>query len=123
MWILHNEREKARSLAFRPAAREMEKGRSSSSRASPPGGGEGGRSWRKEADDNLRRLHSLVFAADVALERGDCADAQILGLRLLGFLDSRTETAVDAAFVAPIRAEVCSKIDVARHSLAPESDR
>ncbi|CAA6664061.1 unnamed protein product [Spirodela intermedia] len=76
----------------------MEKGSSSSSRASPPGGG------RAEGAGG-RRLR----------------ERQTLGLRLLGFLDSRTETALDAAFIAPIRADVCSKIDAARRSLAPES--
>ncbi|MQL79791.1 hypothetical protein Taro_012242 [Colocasia esculenta] len=91
---------------------------------SPSAAGEGGgRNWRQEADENLRRLHSLLFGCELALERGDAASAQVLGFRLLGFLDSRTESPVDAAFVAPIRAEAYSKIEAARRSLAPESDR
>ncbi|XP_043703380.1 ATPase family AAA domain-containing protein FIGL1 isoform X2 [Telopea speciosissima] len=79
--------------------------------------------WREEVDQNLKRLHSLLFGADIALERGDFSSAQILGLRLLGFLDSQTRTDVDEAFIDPIRREVASKIDTARRSLAPESDR
>ncbi|KAJ4974059.1 hypothetical protein NE237_007233 [Protea cynaroides] len=79
--------------------------------------------WREEVDQNLKRLHSLLFGADIALERGDFSSAQILGLRLLGFLDSQTRTDVDQAFIHPIRREVASKVDTARRSLAPESDR
>ena len=79
--------------------------------------------WRKEADHNLKRLHSLLFAADGALDRGDNSCALTLGISLLGFLESRTETADDAAYIAPIRAEICSKIDTASRSLAAESDR
>ncbi|XP_010250750.1 PREDICTED: fidgetin-like protein 1 [Nelumbo nucifera] len=79
--------------------------------------------WRKEVDENLKRLHSLLFGADLALERKDFLTAQILGLRLLGFLDSRSHNHVDEAFIHPIRSEISSKIDSARRSLAPESDR
>ncbi|XP_078440934.1 P-loop containing nucleoside triphosphate hydrolases superfamily protein [Wolffia australiana] len=84
---------------------------------------EGRTNWRKEADESLRRLHSLLFATDDALERNDYASAQILGVSLLGFLDSRSETEIDATFVSPIRAGVCAKIDVASRALAEESDR
>ncbi|XP_042496759.1 ATPase family AAA domain-containing protein FIGL1 [Macadamia integrifolia] len=79
--------------------------------------------WREEVDQNLKRLHSLLFGADIALERRDFSSAQILGLRLLGFLDSHTRNDIDEAFIHPIRREVASKIDTARRSLAPESDR
>jgi hypothetical protein len=40
--------------------------------------------WRKEVE-RLRRLHSILFAADTALEHGDAAAALALVLRLLGF--------------------------------------
>ncbi|XP_058093240.1 ATPase family AAA domain-containing protein FIGL1 isoform X2 [Magnolia sinica] len=81
--------------------------------------------WREEVEEKLKRLHSLLFGADSALERADFTSAQILGLRLLGFLDSVSQNALDheLAFIHPIRTEILSKIDSARRSLAPESDR
>ncbi|PSR87483.1 Fidgetin-like protein [Actinidia chinensis var. chinensis] len=79
--------------------------------------------WRKEVDTNLKRLHSLLFGADLALHKGDFASALVLGLRLVGFLDSRSHTDIDEAFIRPIRCEALSKIDSARRSLIPESDR
>lgn len=79
--------------------------------------------WRKQVDQNLKRLQSLLFGVDLALEKGDYSAAQLLGLRLLGFLDSQTRTDVDQAFIQPIRREVVEKINVARRSLMPESDR
>ncbi|KAK2992883.1 hypothetical protein RJ640_028125 [Escallonia rubra] len=80
-------------------------------------------SWRKEVDINLKRLHSLLFGADVALSKGDFHSAQVLALRLVGFLDSRSQSDVDEAFIRPIRREVLAKIDTARRSIVPESDR
>lgn len=79
--------------------------------------------WRKQVDQNLKRLQSLLFGADFALEKGDFSTAQLLGLRLLGFLDSQTHTDVDQTFIQPIRREAVEKIHVARRSLTPESDR
>ncbi|WVZ89748.1 hypothetical protein U9M48_036113 [Paspalum notatum var. saurae] len=83
--------------------------------------------WRKEADERLRRLHSILFGADAALEREDAAAAQALALRLLGFLDSRILAAgvgpEDAAFVAPIRAAASARLTAASRSGAPDSDR
>ncbi|KAL5581367.1 hypothetical protein UlMin_013809 [Ulmus minor] len=79
--------------------------------------------WRKQADDNLKRLHSLLFAADATLENRDFSSAQILGLRLVGFLDSHSHSDLDNAFIHPIRREALSKIDAARRSLIPDSDR
>lgn len=81
------------------------------------------KNWRMEVDENLKRLHSLLFGVDLALERGDHSAARTLALRLVGFLDSRTETPVDAALIAPIRAEASSKLAVASRALALESDR
>ncbi|XP_048139302.1 ATPase family AAA domain-containing protein FIGL1 isoform X3 [Rhodamnia argentea] len=79
--------------------------------------------WRKEVDEKLNRLHSLLFGADLALDRRDFSTAQILSLRLLGFLDSQTQTDVDAAFIRPIRREASAKLDAARRALTPDSDR
>lgn len=79
--------------------------------------------WRKQVDQNLKRLHSLLFGADLALERRDPSAALILGLRLLGFLDSQSCSDVDEAFINPIRREAAAKVDAARRSLIPESDR
>ncbi|KAI3919595.1 hypothetical protein MKX01_018418 [Papaver californicum] len=79
--------------------------------------------WRKEMDSNLKRLQSLLFGVDRALERQDFSAAQILGLRLLGFLDSHSKNDLDNAFIHPIRQEVRSKVDIANRSLADESDR
>ncbi|CAI0457617.1 unnamed protein product [Linum tenue] len=80
-------------------------------------------SWRKQVDDNLKRLHSLQFGADQALEKGDSSTAYVLGLRLLGFLDSHSLTDVDEALTRPIRREALSKLDAARRAFVPESDR
>ncbi|CAH8388432.1 unnamed protein product [Eruca vesicaria subsp. sativa] len=80
-------------------------------------------SWRKEVDENLKRLHSLLFGAEQFLEKSDFSSAQILGLRLLGFLDSRSVTEADRAFIAPIRREVASKVDSALEGLVSDSDR
>ncbi|XP_028772469.1 ATPase family AAA domain-containing protein FIGL1, partial [Neltuma alba] len=79
--------------------------------------------WRKQADENLKRLHSLLFGADLALQRDDFESAYILGLRLIGFLDSHCHSDVDEAYIRPIRREVLGKIDTARRSLIPDSDR
>ncbi|KAG7985905.1 hypothetical protein I3843_03G051100 [Carya illinoinensis] len=79
--------------------------------------------WRKQVDQNLKRLHSLLFGADLALERRDPSAALILGLRLLGFLDSQSRCDIDEAFINPIRREAAAKVDAARRSLIPESDR
>ncbi|KAK4795068.1 hypothetical protein SAY86_013062 [Trapa natans] len=82
-----------------------------------------GTCWRKELDANLKRLHSLLFGAEAAAERGDYATAQVLGLGLLGFLESRTRTDIDEAFIRPIRREAMYNLDAARQNLAAESDR
>ncbi|KAG5527045.1 hypothetical protein RHGRI_028089 [Rhododendron griersonianum] len=79
--------------------------------------------WRREVDTKLKRLHSLLFGADLALQKEDFSSALVLGLRLIGFLDSNSSTDVDEAFIRPIRRDALSKIDTARRSLVPESDR
>lgn len=81
--------------------------------------------WRKKVDSNLKRLHSLLFASDLALQNRDFSSAQILSLRLLGFLDSRAQNDVvdDESFILPIRREALSNLLVANTSLFPDSDR
>ncbi|CAL9169414.1 unnamed protein product [Musa hybrid cultivar] len=85
------------------------------------GEGEEGRislkNWRREVDENLNRLRSLLFAADLALQRDHNAASRTLALRLIGFLDSRTRTHTDADLVASIRTEAASR------ALAFDSDR
>ncbi|KAK4483223.1 hypothetical protein RD792_010405 [Penstemon davidsonii] len=79
--------------------------------------------WRKEVDENLKRLQSLLFGADAALERGDFSSAQVLSLGLIGFLDSRSQSPVDEAYIRPIRRDAVSKLGLARRALIPDSDR
>ncbi|VFQ97524.1 unnamed protein product [Cuscuta campestris] len=79
--------------------------------------------WRKEVDINLKRLQSLVFGAEKALERQDFSSAQVLTLGLIGFLDSRSNSDIDEAFIRPIRSEALSNLDAARRNLIQESDR
>lgn len=84
---------------------------------------EGDVCWRKQVDQNLKRLHSLLFGADLALQEGDFSSAQVLGLSLIGFLNSHSHSDVDEAFIRPIRSQVYSKINQASRSLIPDSDR
>ncbi|XP_015893823.4 ATPase family AAA domain-containing protein FIGL1 isoform X1 [Ziziphus jujuba] len=78
--------------------------------------------WRKQVDDNLKRLQSLLFGAELALENRDFSSAQLLGLRLIGFLDSHSHSDLDHAFIRPIRRQALSMLDSARRSLSPASD-
>ncbi|XP_020587592.1 fidgetin-like protein 1 [Phalaenopsis equestris] len=80
------------------------------------------KNWRAEVRENLRHLHSLLFGAEAAGERGDHATAQVLGLRLLGFLDSHTVSPLDSVYITPIRAEVQSRVAAASRALAPDSN-
>ncbi|TMX05916.1 hypothetical protein EJD97_000050 [Solanum chilense] len=80
-------------------------------------------SWRKEVDTNLKRLHSMLFGAEVALKSKDFSSATVLGLGLIGFLDSHSHSDADEAFIRPIRCEAMSNFDSARSSLITESDR
>ena len=79
--------------------------------------------WRKELDTNLKRLQSLQFGAEIAIQNHDYAFAQLLLLRLIGFIDSQTVSDLDEAFVRPIRREAVSMLDSATQSLVPDSDR
>lgn len=79
--------------------------------------------WRKQVDQKLKTLHSLLFGADIALERNDFSTAQVLGLRLVGFLQSQSDNDIDEAFIRPILREATLRIDTARRSLIPDSDR
>ncbi|KAF3435230.1 hypothetical protein FNV43_RR22317 [Rhamnella rubrinervis] len=79
--------------------------------------------WRKQVDEKLKRLQSLLFGAELALENRDFSSAQILGLRLLGFLDSNSHSDLDHAFIRPIRHQAVSVLDASRRSLIPDSHR
>lgn len=103
-----------REMAEERSGGEGEEGKSSASATN---------NWRKEVDVKLKRLQSLLFGADLALERGDHAAAGTLALRLIGFLDSQTRNPIDASFVSPIRAEASSKLAAASRALAVDSDR
>ncbi|KAL9454377.1 hypothetical protein AB3S75_009881 [Citrus x aurantiifolia] len=79
--------------------------------------------WRKRVDDNLKRLHSLKFGADYFLDKRDFSSVRLLSLRLLGFLDSHTQSETDEILTRPIRREAVAKLDEARRALVPDSDR
>ncbi|KAK9714370.1 hypothetical protein RND81_06G089100 [Saponaria officinalis] len=79
--------------------------------------------WRKEVDENPKRLQSLLFGTDLALDNRDYTSTQVLSLRRFGFLDSRSSTTVDAVVVRPIRRHAVSKLDAARSTLARHSAR
>ncbi|KAL5980855.1 hypothetical protein ACLOJK_028775 [Asimina triloba] len=72
--------------------------------------------WTKDVDEKLKRLHSLFFGADTTLERSDFASAQILFLRLLGFLNSVSQKASshEQASIHHIHNEVLMKFDSTR---------
>jgi len=72
--------------------------------------------WRKEVDENLKRLHSLLFG--VENHRDDHSSAYILSLRLLGF-----HSDVDEAFIRHIRTQALSYLHTARKSLIPTINR
>ncbi|THU46581.1 hypothetical protein C4D60_Mb09t06440 [Musa balbisiana] len=61
------------------------------------------KSWRREVDENLNRLRSLLFAADLALQRDHNAASRTLALRLIG------RTHIDAGLVASILTEAASR--------------
>ncbi|XP_050234567.1 ATPase family AAA domain-containing protein FIGL1 [Mercurialis annua] len=102
---------------------ELASASSSSSSPKMEDPGETPMNWRKQVDDNLKRLHSLHFGVDLALEKRDYSAARILGLRLLGFIDSHSLTDVDEALTRPIRRQAVAMLDSARQSLVPDSDR
>ncbi|KAL5860685.1 hypothetical protein ACOSQ4_001981 [Xanthoceras sorbifolium] len=79
--------------------------------------------WRKQVDDNLKRFHSLLFGVDHFLQKSDFSSARLLGLRLIGFLESNSQSEADELLTRPIRREAVAKLDVARRALVPDSDR
>ncbi|CAK8533103.1 unnamed protein product [Lathyrus sativus] len=81
------------------------------------------KSWRKEVDENLKRLHSLLFGVERAIENHDFSSAYILSLRLIGFLDSHTQSETDQAFVQHIRRQALTYLHTARNSLTPVINR
>ncbi|KAF5956221.1 hypothetical protein HYC85_003446 [Camellia sinensis] len=72
--------------------------------------------WRKEVNKNIKRLYSLLFGADHALQKRDFTSTQVLTLRLVSFLDSQSHTDVNEAFIRPVRRDALSKINTARRS-------
>uniref|UniRef100_A0A7N0US05 AAA+ ATPase domain-containing protein n=1 Tax=Kalanchoe fedtschenkoi TaxID=63787 RepID=A0A7N0US05_KALFE len=78
--------------------------------------------WRKQVDRNLKRLQSLLFGAEQAIDKQDYAAAEILLLSLIGFLDSQTHSDVDEAYIRPLRREACEKLEIARKALRLGSD-
>jgi len=85
--------------------------------------GEEIQNWRKEVDQNIKRLQSLLFGADLAIEDRNFRSAETLSLRLIGFLNSRSQSDLDEAFVHPIRRDALSQLDSARRALTSDSDR
>lgn len=79
--------------------------------------------WRQVVDGKLKRLHSLIFGAEVCLESGDAQTALGLGLRLSGFLESECRDTTDNLYITPIQRDLHSKMDVARQMLAADGDR
>ncbi|KAK7316058.1 hypothetical protein VNO77_34727 [Canavalia gladiata] len=82
-----------------------------------------GKSWRMEVEEKLKRLQSLLFGAERALENNDFSSAYVLALRLIGFLDAHCHSNEDEAFIQPIRRDALAKLHSARRSLTPQSDR
>ncbi|XP_020206777.1 ATPase family AAA domain-containing protein FIGL1 isoform X1 [Cajanus cajan] len=81
------------------------------------------KSWRMEVEEKLKRLQSLLFGAERALQNEDFSSAYVLTLRLLGFLDAHCHSHVDQAFIHPIRRLALAKLHSAHRSLTPQSDR
>ncbi|KAH9329616.1 hypothetical protein KI387_001724 [Taxus chinensis] len=80
--------------------------------------------WRQVVDVKLKRLHSLLFGTELALEKGDAQTALTLGLRLTGFLESQllNANAADEIYIPPIQRDVRAKLDAARQMLEADSD-
>jgi len=79
--------------------------------------------WRKEVDENMKRLHSLLFGAESHRDADDYSSAYILSLRLLGFLDSRSHSETHQAFIQHIRTRALSYLHTAGKSLTPSINR
>lgn len=79
--------------------------------------------WRNELDTYLKRLQSLLFGAEIAIQKQNYSYAQLLCLRLIGFLAYRSLNDVDEASIRPIRFETLTKLDSVTQSLIPDSDR
>ncbi|CAJ2663496.1 unnamed protein product [Trifolium pratense] len=81
--------------------------------------------WRKEVDENLQRLHSLLFGVERALDQQNCdfSTAYILSLRLIGFIDSCSQSEIDQAFLQQTRRQALTYLRTAKQSLTPLIDR
>ncbi|XP_048496842.1 uncharacterized protein LOC104892494 [Beta vulgaris subsp. vulgaris] len=79
--------------------------------------------WRKEVDNNIKCLQSLVSGADFALENRNFSSGKLLSLRLSGFVESRSQNDVDVSFLHPIRCDAMSKLAAARRQRTLDSNR
>jgi hypothetical protein len=81
--------------------------------------------WRKEVAENLQRLHSLLFGVERALDQQnrDFSSAYILSLRLIGFIDSRSQSEIDQVFLQQTRRQALTYLHTAKQSLTPIIDR
>ncbi|XP_058778963.1 ATPase family AAA domain-containing protein FIGL1 [Vicia villosa] len=79
--------------------------------------------WRKQVDENLKRLHSLLFGVERAIENHDFSSAYILSLRLIGFLDSHSQSETDQAFIQHIRRQALTYLHTARKAITPVTNR
>jgi Gpi18-like mannosyltransferase len=81
--------------------------------------------WRKEVAENLQRLHSLLFGVERALDQQnrDFSSAYLLSLRLIGFIDSRSQSEIDQVFLQQTRCQALTYLHTAKQSLTPIIDR
>lgn len=79
--------------------------------------------WRKQVDKNLKRLHSLLFGVERAIENHDFSSAYILSLRLIGFLDSHSQSETDQTFIQHIRRQALTYLHTARKAITPVTNR
>ncbi|KAG0590882.1 hypothetical protein KC19_1G132600 [Ceratodon purpureus] len=68
---------------------------------------------KRTIQQKIHRLHSHLFGIDAASDRGDAETALGLGLRLLGFLESESQTAEDVIYIEPIKKQVLEKVATA----------
>ncbi|CAI9771273.1 unnamed protein product [Fraxinus pennsylvanica] len=110
---------KARLLAEAKAIEDAQ-----SKRKQKPIGGESWTEKQLERHCSSHKPHpafseAIIREGDLTAGRFQLAQVQALGL--IGFLDSRSHSQVDKAFIRLIRHEAVTKLDTARRSLVPNS--